>query len=76
MLNCGEVALVVERDGEAIKFVSYTLPRRGDNFEEGELRNAFLAQSIGNRCFEDSDREILSAYLNASVLKKKEDDHG
>ena len=46
----------------------------GDNFEEGELRNAFLAQSIGNKCFEGSDREILSAYLNASVLKKKGDD--
>src|SRR5271168_3209266 len=74
MLNCGEVALVVERDGEAIKFVSYTLPRRGENFEEGELRNAFLAQGMGNKCFEDSDREILSAYLNASVLGKKEDD--
>src|SRR5271156_2405260 len=74
MLNCGEVALVVERDGEAIKFVSYTLPRRGENFEEGELRNAFLAQGMGNKCFEDSDREILSAYLNASVLGKKKDD--
>src|SRR5271154_2688597 len=75
MLNCGEVALVVERDGEAIKFVSYTLPRRGENFEEGELRNVFLAQGMGNKCFEDSHREILSAYLNASVLGKKEDDH-
>src|SRR5271170_5331815 len=74
MLNCGEVALVVERDGEAIKFVSYTLPRRGEDFEEGELRNAFLAQGMGNKCFEDSDREILSAYLNASVLGKKKDD--
>src|SRR5277367_668188 len=70
MLNCGEVALVVERDGEAIKFVSYTLPRRGEEFVEGEIRNAFLAQAMGNERFEDSDREVLTTYLNASVLEK------
>ena len=63
---------MVERDGDAIKFVSYTLPRRGEEFEEGEIRNAFLAQAMGNECFEDSDREILTTYLNASVLEKSE----
>ena len=28
LLNCGEVALVVEQDGNAMKLVSYTLPRQ------------------------------------------------
>ena len=40
LLNCGEVALVVEQDGDATKFVSYTLPRQGNNFEDREIRNA------------------------------------
>jgi len=71
MLNCGEVALVVEQDGDATKIVSYTLPRRGEVFEEGEVRNAFLAQAMGGERFEDSDRENLSQYLDTCVVKEK-----
>ena len=70
LLNCGEVALVVEQDGDATKFVSYTLPRWGNNFEDGEIRNAFLSQMMENKCFEDSDRELLSKYLDAHVLSE------
>ena len=70
MLNCGEVALVVEQDGDATKFVSYTLPRWGNSFEDGEIRNAFLSQAMENRCFKDSDRELLSKYLDACVLSE------
>src|SRR5271156_2720245 len=70
MLNCGEVALVVERDGEAIKFVSYTLPRRGENFEEGELRNAFLAQGMGNNSAVDKTRPGNSTNHVASWISK------
>src|SRR6202789_4110677 len=71
MLNCGEVALVVEQDGDATKIVSYTLPRRGEVFEEGEVWNAFLAQAMGSERFEDSDRENLSQYLDTCVVKEK-----
>ena len=70
LLNCGEVALAVEQDGDVTKFVSYTLPRWGNSFEDGEIRNAFLSQAMENRCFEDSDRELLSKYLNAGVLSE------
>src|SRR5271163_3859534 len=74
MLDCGEVALVVEKDGDKIKFVSYTLPRRSEKFENGEIRNAFLSLTIGNKCFEDSDRELLTTCLNTSVLVKSNKD--
>ena len=73
MLNCGEVALVVEQDGEATKIVSYTLPRRGEVFEKGEVRNAFLSQAMEDKRFEDSERELLSGYLNECVLPKSEE---
>ena len=70
LLNCREVALVVEQDGDATKFVSYTLPRRGNSFEDGEIRNAFFSQTMENKCFKDSDRELLSKYLDACVLSE------
>jgi RNase H-like domain found in reverse transcriptase len=70
MLNCGEVALVVEQDGDAFKIVSYTLPRRSEKFEIGEVRNAFLSQTMGSERFEDSDRELLTGYLDECVLGK------
>ena len=69
-MNCGKVALVVEQDGDATKFVSYTLPRWGNNFEDGEIRNAFLSQMMENKCFKDSDRELFSKYLDACVLSE------
>ena len=55
-LNCREVALVVEQNGNVTKFMSYTLPRWGNSFEDGEIRNAFLSQAMENRCFKDSDK--------------------
>ena len=70
LLNCGEVTLVVEQDSDVTKFVSYTLPRQGNNFENREIRNAFLSQTMENKCFEDSDRELLSKYLDACVLSE------
>ena len=69
MINCGEAALIIEQDGDKTKVVEYTLPRRMYEFEDGEIRNAFLAQTMENKCFEDSEREILETYLNASTLK-------
>ena len=70
LLNCREVALVVEQDGDVTKFVSYTLPRWGNNFEDGEIRNAFLSQTMENKCFKDADGELLSKYLDACVLSE------
>ena len=70
MLNCREVALVVEQDGETNKIVSYALPREGDEFVGGEIRNAFLSLAIENERFEDRDRERLTSYLNTCFLPK------
>ena len=70
LLNCKEVALVVEQDGNAMKFMSYTLPRQGNSFGDGEIRNTFLSQAMENRCFKDSDRELLLKYLDACVLSE------
>jgi hypothetical protein len=55
-----------------LKIVSYTLPRRGKKFESGEVGNAFLAQSMESERFEDSERELLSGYLNECVLPRNE----
>ena len=63
MEDHGEMALVVEGDDDLIKIVSYTLPRRGKNFEEGEVRNAFLAQTMELPTFKEKERELLSRYL-------------
>lgn len=56
-------------DGEW-KITGYTIPREGKEFGPGELRNAFLAQSMGNTCFEDSDREVLMQYLESGTSRK------
>ena len=71
MLDCREVALLVEQEEENLKIVGYTLPRVGEDFEEGEVRNAFLSQSMECNHFEDSDREKLSSYLSACMLPKQ-----
>jgi hypothetical protein len=54
-----------------MKIVNYTIPRRGEIFEKGEIRNAFLSQAMENKCFEDPDRDLLSKYLNGCVIQKE-----
>src|SRR5271169_1670749 len=66
-----EAAFVIEQDGDSIKFVGYTLPKHGTMFEVGEIRNAFLAQAMGNSDFEDRDREKLSSYLTERFVDNK-----
>jgi hypothetical protein len=68
MLNCREVALVVEQDSNMNKIVSYILPRRSELFEDREVRNTFFSQSMGSEHFEDLARELLTMYLNKCVL--------
>ena len=74
LMNCGEVALVVEKDGDTMKIVSYTIPRQGEIFEKGEIRNAFLSQSMENKFFEDPDQDLLSKYLDGCVISKRDEE--
>jgi hypothetical protein len=61
----GEIALIFEKDDDDCKIVGYTLPRVGESFQNDEVRNVFLAQTMENPIFEDSDRAILSKYLES-----------
>ena len=68
----GEIAFMITKDeDDTVKFDSYTVPRSGKLFLEGEVRNAFLAQAIEQPVFEDRDREILNEYLNTGVMHNK-----
>jgi hypothetical protein len=48
--------------------VGYTLPKCGSSFQKDEVRNAFLAQTMENPVFEDSDRDLLSKFLEDAIL--------
>ena len=69
----GEAALVIEGDEGSWKITGYTLPRRNTSFEQEEMRNAFLAQSMTNKKFEDKDRAVLTEYLENGTRKKQEE---
>ena len=53
------------------KFVGYTLPRKGTEFKDGEVRNVFLAQTMMNSKFEDEERRLLSFYLDNATIGKE-----
>ena len=59
----GESAFIIEFDKQEGKITGYTQPRRGRKFEEGEMRNAYLAQNMSDKKFEDTDRDLLTKYL-------------
>jgi hypothetical protein len=59
--------MIEGEDLENLKITGYTLPRRSETFSSGEVRNAFLAQSMVNTVYEDSDREKLAEYLDNTV---------
>ena len=64
----GEAAVMIEvLSLEEMKITGYTLPRRSATFSEGEVRNAFLAQSVTSPAYEDADREKLEKFLEDSV---------
>ena len=65
----GENAFIIEGNEIDWKITGYTQPRRNKVFEEGEIRNAFLSQTMSNKKFEDSDREILTKYLENNTWK-------
>ena len=63
MESQGESAFIIEDSGQGLKFVGYTQPKRGKIFEDGEIRNAYLAQTMSDKKFEDQERDILTKYL-------------
>jgi hypothetical protein len=65
----GEAALMIDGSNGVYKIVGYTLPREGNIFQGGEIRNAFLAQSMTNPKFEDRDRVVLSNYLDRRAMQ-------
>jgi hypothetical protein len=66
--NQREAALMIDRSNGVYKIVRYILPREGNVFLGGEIRNAFLAQSMMNPKFEDRDRVVLSNYLDRRAM--------
>lgn len=64
---------MIEGEEGSWKITGYTKPRKSEAFKEGEIRNAFLAQAMMSREFEDNDREILAKYLEGGVLSKEEE---
>ena len=59
----GEAAFIIEGNEKDWKFVGYINPKREKMFEEGEIRNAFPSQTVTDKKFEDSERELLTGYL-------------
>ena len=62
------VFMIDESDG-VYKISGYTLPRKGNVFQGGEVRNAFLAQSMMSPKFKDKDRVVLSKYLDRRAMR-------
>ena len=64
----GELAVIVEGSDDQYKFTGYCFPKQGGVFQDDEVRNVFLAQTMENPIFEDSDRAVLSQYLDTVGL--------
>ena len=64
----GELAVILEGSDDQWKITGYVAPKSGEHFQDDEIRNVFLAQSMGNPIYEDSEREILSQYLETIAL--------
>jgi hypothetical protein len=71
MMDRGEGAFILEKHEENIKIVGYTLPRQSRTFQREEIRNAFLAQSMTEKRFEDSERAVLARYLEEGAVQKE-----
>jgi Integrase zinc binding domain/RNase H-like domain found in reverse transcriptase len=71
IVDQGEGAFILEKDDENLKIIGYTLPRRSKVFEQKEVRNAFLAQSMSGKKFEDRDRAVLAKYLEEGAVRKE-----
>ena len=64
----GELAVILEGDNDRLKIVGYASPRKGKCFQDNEIRNVFLTQTMDSPIYEDSDREVLSKYLDTVAL--------
>ena len=64
----GELAVTLEGGHNQWQFTGYVQPKVGDSFKNNEIRNIFLAQTMDNPIYEDSDRKVLSEYLDNTSL--------
>ena len=60
--------MIVEGNNDQYKFTGYCLPKHGNSFDNDEVRNVFLAQTMDNPVYEDTDRKVLSQYLDTVAL--------
>ena len=60
--------MILEGDNDRLKIVGYASPRKGKCFQDNEIRNVFLTQTMDSPIYEDSDREVLSKYLDTVAL--------
>ena len=67
-----EVALIIEGQGDAWKITGYMVPRKGQTFEQNEIRNMYLAQAMDHQIFKDRDRAMLTLYLEKGVRQKED----
>ena len=76
----GEGAFIIEGGENDWKITEYTLPRERREFKQEEIRNAYLAQAMINPEFEDSERALLTEYLedhaDLSGKTDQRDEHG
>jgi hypothetical protein len=70
----GELAVIIEGDNDQYKFTGYCLPKQNGVFDNDEVRNIFLAQTMDNPIYEDSERAVLSQYLDTIALPVEVDD--
>jgi len=70
----GELAVIVEESDGQYKFTGYCLPKQNGSFDKDEVRNVYLAQTMDNPVYEDSDRAVLSQYLDTVALPVDVDD--
>ena len=68
MEDQGELAVILEGENDQWKITGYAFPKENEHFQDDEVRNIFLSQSMSNPIYEDSERKILSQYLDTMTL--------
>src|SRR5882762_7807268 len=69
MVDQGELAVIIEGDGDQYKITGYCLPQKNGKFEPDEVRDVYLAKSMETPgIYEDSERAVLSQYLDTVGL--------
>ena len=71
--NQGEGAFIIEKEGNSLTIVGYTLPKEGNMFGQEELWNTFLAQAVESIYFKDNEHKVLTAYLESKVVSHEQE---